>query len=136
MGKSFLAEEQDYSESVSALERAIAVLKKQDYDRPATAAALLQLTTEESNVPQQAKSIISTFLQSMGADANQAKEFEDPMDYAAPEANAYEFQSGGIVDLLKKLRDEFRGKLGTCQKEEKNSAHAFNMIVQDLKDSI
>merc|ERR1719326_2851184 len=59
-----------------------------------------------------------------------------PEDYAAPEANAYEFQSGGIVDMLKKLKDEFRGKLAECQKEEMNSKHAYDMIVTDLVDSI
>merc|ERR1712085_62603 len=79
-GKAFLEEEQDYSESVSALERAIAVMKKQDYDRPAAAAVLLQLTDADSRVPQQAKSIIATFLSLMGGDASQAKSFEDPMD--------------------------------------------------------
>merc|ERR1719359_604692 len=55
---------------------------------------------------------------------------------SAPEANAYEFQSGGIVDMLKKLKDEFRGKLGECQKEEMNSKHAYDMIVADLVDTI
>merc|ERR1712072_386207 len=57
-------------------------------------------------------------------------------DYEAPEANAYEFQSGGIVEMLKKLRDEFRTKLADCQKEEMNSKHAYDMVVQDLVDSI
>merc|ERR1719424_201262 len=56
--------------------------------------------------------------------------------YDAPEANAYEFQSGGIVGMLKKLKDEFREKLGQCQKEEMNSKHAYNMVVTDLVDSI
>merc|ERR1719198_713651 len=54
----------------------------------------------------------------------------------APEANAYEFQSGGIIDMLKKLRDDFRTKLADCQKEEMNSKHAFDMVVADLVDSI
>merc|ERR1719230_496690 len=54
----------------------------------------------------------------------------------APEANAYEFQSGSIVDMLKKLKDEFRSKLADCQKEEMNSKHAYDMVVQDLVDSI
>lgn len=58
------------------------------------------------------------------------------MDYAAPEANAYEFQSGGIVDLLKKLLAEFTAKLGQCQKEEMNSKHAYDMVIADLTDSI
>merc|ERR1712203_546446 len=57
-------------------------------------------------------------------------------DYAAPEANAYEFQSGSIVDLLKRLRDDFRSKLGATQKEEQNSVHAFNMVMLDLTDPI
>merc|ERR1719311_411114 len=57
-------------------------------------------------------------------------------DYAPPETNAYEFQSGGIIEMLKKLRDEFRAKLGDCQKEEMNSKHAYDMVVQDLVDSI
>merc|ERR1719502_1109856 len=58
------------------------------------------------------------------------------MDLSPPEANAYEFQSGGIVDMLKKLKDEFRTKLADCQKEEMNSKHAYDMVVQDLVDSI
>merc|ERR1719183_3313747 len=44
------------------------------------------------------------------------------MDYEAPEAHAYNFQSGGIIAMLKKLRDEFRTKL------------AYDMVVQDLVD--
>merc|ERR1719261_1249911 len=63
-------------------------------------------------------------------DANQAQ------ISGAPEANAYEFQSSGVIDMLKKLKDEFRTKLAECQKEEMNSAHAFNMQVEDLKDSV
>merc|ERR1719401_38790 len=58
------------------------------------------------------------------------------MNYQAPESNAYEFQSGGIVAMLKKLKDEFRDKLAECQKEEMNSKHAFDMVVTDLVDSI
>merc|ERR1719377_18988 len=66
------------------------------------------------------------------------KDFATAMgdDYQAPEANAYEFQSGGIIEMLKKLRDEFRTKLADCQKEEMNSKHAYDMVVQDLVDSI
>merc|ERR1712217_92542 len=128
----FLEEEQDFSESVDALERAISVLQKQNYDRPASAAALMQLSSEDSRVPAQAKSIISAFITMMDGGKNS----DDPMAYAAPEANAYEFQSDSIVNMLKKLRDEFRSKLGDAQKEEKNSAHAANMIIQDLKDTI
>jgi len=120
----FLEEEKDYSESVDALERAIATLAKQDYDRP----ALLQLS-QDDRLPLKAKTLVTSLL---GLSAEKA----DAMDYEAPEANAYEFQSGGIVDLLKKLLAEFTAKLGQCQKEEMNSKHAYDMVIADLTDSI
>merc|ERR1719158_849434 len=75
--------------------------------------------------------MVAAFLGMMGGDFMKSMD-----DSQAPEANAYEFQSGGIVDMLKKLKDEFRGKLGQCQKEEMNSKHAYDMIVTDLVDSI
>jgi len=120
----FLEEETDYSESVDALDRAIAVLSKQDYDRP----ALVQLS-EDDRLPIKAKSVVLALL-------GVSNEKADPMDYEAPEANAYEFQSGGIVELLKKLLAEFTAKLGQCQKEEMNSKHAYDMVIADLTDAI
>merc|ERR1719171_2490828 len=69
--------------------------------------------------------MVAAFMAMMDSDGNEA-----------PEANAYEFQSGGIIDMLKKLKDEFRTKLADCQKEEMNSKHAYDMVVQDLVDSI
>merc|ERR1719316_2002644 len=60
----------------------------------------------------------------------------DTADTAVPEANAYEFQSGSIIDMLKKLQTEFVDKKGQCEKEEMNSKHAFDMVVADLVDTI
>jgi hypothetical protein len=125
----YLLEQKDYSESVSALERAIAALQKEDYDRPAAAAALLQLSDRDV-LPAQLKSVVTAFL---------AMKQQDPlggMDYNAPEANAYEFQSGGIITMLKGLLDKFRAQLTQCEKEEMNSQYAYDMIKQDLRDSI
>jgi len=127
----FVAEEQDYNESVDALERAIDALAKEDYDRPGTSAALLQLS-DRQRLPANVKAMIAAFVDMMG----DGDDTPDHMSYQAPEANAYEFQSGNIVVLLKKLRDEFRGKLAQSQKEEKNSQHASNMVIQDLTDSV
>merc|ERR1719408_1234251 len=77
------ATHKDYSESVDALQRAIAVLKKQAHDRKqkeslAQVAALKHL----SLIPEKAKKIINAFLST--------EESDD--ESAAPEANAYEFQ--------------------------------------------
>merc|ERR1719316_1272503 len=127
--KAFVAESTDYGESLDALERAIAVMMKRSADVPGSDAVLLQLAKGDK-LPAQAKSMVAAFLGMMGSD------FMSSMGYEAPEANAYEFQSGGIVEMLKKLKDEFRGKLGECQKEEMNSKHAYDMIVADLVDSI
>jgi len=122
----FQEEQQDYSESVDALERAIAMLEKENYDRPGSS-ALLQIQADQK-LPAKARSIITALLGMITTD--------NGPDYSAPEANGYEFQSTGIVDMLKKLNDEFRDKLATCQKEEMNSKHAYDMIVSDLTDSI
>lgn len=131
--EAFLAESADFSESVDALDRAITLLKKEDYDRPGSAAALLQISQSE-RIPAKVRSIVAAFVGMVGGDKD-----ESPLggtDYSAPEANAYEFQSTSIVELLKKLQDQFREKLGESQKAEMNSKHASAMIVQDLTDSI
>merc|ERR1719420_2512337 len=67
---------------------------------------------------------------------NSGADMEDAGDQLSPEANAYEFQSGGIVDMLKKLQDDFRKKKSECEKEEMNSKHASDMVIQDLTDTI
>merc|ERR1719440_2249350 len=135
----FVAESTDYGESLDALDRALVVMQKVNSNVPGTAdsAVLLQLTSSESHLPAQAKTMVAAFMGMMGKDFMSDMQGQDPlggMDYEAPEANAYDFQSGGIIAMLKKLRDEFRGKLGDCQKEEMNSKHADDMVVTDLND--
>lgn len=82
------ATHKDYSESVDALQRAIAVLKKQAYDRKQKA-SLVQVSAlkELDLIPAEAKKAIDLFL------------MQDPEGLAvsAPEANAYEFQSSGVI---------------------------------------
>merc|ERR1712060_390506 len=117
---------QDYSESISALERAIAVLKKQAHDRPQ---AMLQVSAlkELSLVPIDAKKAIDAFLE------------QDPQEglaVSAPEAYGYEFQSHGIIEMLEKLLDKFIAERTTLEKEEMNTKHAFDMLMQDLTAQI
>merc|ERR1719378_1272018 len=78
--------------------------------------------------------MVSAFMAMM--DEPEEEEGKDFMSYNAPEANAYEFQSGGIVDMLEKLKADFRKKAKECEKAEMNSRHAYDMIMQDLNDSI
>merc|ERR1719238_958527 len=58
------------------------------------------------------------------------------MSVSAPEANAYEFQSGGVVEMLEKLLDKFRDERSTLEKDELGAKHAYEMVMQDLQDSI
>jgi len=118
----FLEESKDYEESLDAIDRAILVMMKKSGD--VAGAAMLQVASD-ARLPAQARSVISEFL---GMDSDS--------DYEPPEAKAYESQSGGVIDMLKKLKDDFRDKLSQCEKEEMNSKNAHDMVVQDLVGSI
>merc|ERR1719281_1331468 len=54
----------------------------------------------------------------------------------APAVNAYEFQSGSIIDMLKKFKKKFKAELEDVVKAEMNSAHAYEMEMLHLGDSI
>merc|ERR1712066_716222 len=55
---------------------------------------------------------------------------------SAPEAYGYEFQSHGIIEMLEKLLDKFIAERTTLEKEEMNTKHAFDMLMQDLTAQI
>jgi hypothetical protein len=116
----------DYSESIDALGRAIQVLKQQSKDTP-QGAMLLQKVAELNRVPSSAKRTILAFL---------ATDKQDPLSVSAPQANAYEFQSGGVVAMLEKLGDKFKKELDSTEKEELNAKHNHEMQIQELVDQI
>jgi len=125
---------QDYSESVDAMTEAISVLKKQAYDRPQTelVQALLQVQKRPS-MPSAAKSALAAFLQQAQPSVEAMP--DDRLFNKAPEAYAYEFQSGGVVEMLEKLKDEFGNKRSELMAEELKAKHAYEMIMQQLKDN-
>jgi hypothetical protein len=130
----------DYSESLGALSQAIAVLKKQAYNRPQAEQALLQVQRSRM-IPVSAKSALVAFLQQQpdgdvdlhdrASDATPDKQ----LFYDAPEANAYDFQSGGVVDMLEKLEDEFTAKKTDLDKDELSNKNAYEQIMQQLADN-
>jgi DNA repair exonuclease SbcCD ATPase subunit len=124
----YVAESTDYAESIDALDRAITVLTRNAEDKKQASASLLQVS-ELTMLPERVKAMVSAFMAVMDSDA-------DDQAPTPPEANAYENQSGGIVDMLKNLQDDFRKKAKECDKIEMNSKHAFDMVIQDLTDSI
>merc|ERR1719424_2178258 len=116
----------DYSESVDALQRAIAVLKKQSHDRKQSFVQVAALQNINL-IPAEAKKTIDVFLQQSG---------DEGLAVSAPEANAYEFQSSSVVEMLEKLLDKFVDERTALEKAEMNSKHAYDMLMQDLNAQI
>jgi cell division septum initiation protein DivIVA len=120
---------QDYSESVDALQRAIAVLKKQAHDRAQAepqAESLAQVSALKrlNLIPADAKKALDLFLQ--------GSEEPEGLAVSAPEAYGYEFQSHGVIEMLEKLLDKFIAERTSLEKEEMNTKHAYDMLMQDL----
>jgi len=121
----------DYSESLDALERAINVLKQQSADKAQirdpnamVQESLLQVGRLRL-LPSTTKRAIVSFLQ------------QDPSaTYSAPEANAYEFQSGGVVDMLVSLKAQFSKQKLEMEENELNAKHGYESIMQELTDNI
>lgn len=121
----YMALHQDYSESVTAVAKAIEVLKKQDFNRP-QAAALLERVA--ASAPAAAKHAIHAFLDQGGDELALVGE--------PGQAHAYEFQSGGIVELLQELSDKFVSKRTDLEKEELENAHKYESLALDYQANI
>jgi DNA repair exonuclease SbcCD ATPase subunit len=116
--------ELDYSESVDAIQRATQVLGSQAYDRP-QAEMLLQKMSQKT--PGMGR-VLDALLQegSSGASASDG----------APAVAGYDFQSGGIVEMLGGLLKKFKGELEEVQTEESNKAHYYSLEMIHLSDTI
>merc|ERR1719199_1353684 len=113
----------DYQESVDALAMAIQTLKNQDFDRPQ---AMLQLQKMASKV-RGMRHVLAALLET-----DESK----TMAHGGPEVAAYEFQSGGIIQVLEKLQDKFQGELAETESAESNAAHAFDLEVVHLDNLV
>merc|ERR1719399_2801424 len=118
----------DYGESITALEEGIATMKKENHATPGSAAAMLQVS-KAPLIPKETKRAIAAFLQ-------QDPEENLAVGLAAPEANAYEFQSQGIIDMLDGLLEKFEDERSDLEKSEMNAQNAHEMLAQDLKSQI
>jgi predicted nucleic acid-binding Zn-ribbon protein len=118
------AQATDFSESIDALERAIQVLKSREADVPQSLAQV----RDDPKIPAHAKSVLTAFLEMSQAPVGSQE--------GVPEANAYEFQSGGVVALMEKLRHKFQDQLLALQKAEMNAKANFEELAQGLEDNI
>merc|ERR1719482_1110959 len=120
----------DYSESVDALNWAIDVLKKQAHDRPQASLVQVSALKRLSLIPDEAKRAIDAFV---AQDVEAGEEPAEGLAVTAPEANAYEFQSRGIIEMLEKLLDKFIDERTTLEKTEMTAVEEYELLMQDLK---
>eukprot|EP00437_Effrenium_voratum_P009114 CAMPEP_0181425672 /NCGR_PEP_ID=MMETSP1110-20121109/15278_1 /TAXON_ID=174948 /ORGANISM="Symbiodinium sp., Strain CCMP421" /LENGTH=682 /DNA_ID=CAMNT_0023548863 /DNA_START=66 /DNA_END=2114 /DNA_ORIENTATION=+ len=118
----------DYGESISALGNAIGVMKEQAYDRKqakpekAKASALLdEFTIQDLRTKAPGREMTTA----VTALVDSAKK---------PEVDGYEFQSKGIVELLKELEDKFIQEKADLEKAEFEKKAAYETTLAGLKN--
>jgi len=127
------ATHKDYTESIDAIGQAIQILRQQRKTRP-QATELLQGIKLSQMVLVQAKPVIEAFLATA--------ESQDPLADnpvaapSAPESHGYEFQSQTIIDMLEKLQEKFTQERSNLEKEELSQRHAYELVMQDYRNSI
>jgi len=130
----YLAAHKDYTESIQAIEDGIAELKGQAHD-VSQGEALVQKGSALKRVsgmyviPAETKSALDAFLSG-------DSEADENLAVGAPEANAFEFRSQGLVDMLEKLQAKFIDERTAMEDMETNAKHAYEMLTQDLKAQI
>jgi hypothetical protein len=125
----------------------------------APAAEALMQVSNSNLIPAHAKKAIAAFMQiqpqasvsdamAFGALASKAHDQLDAEHEAklaliqtsdaegAPEANAYEFQAQGVVDMMQKLVDRFTKERSELEDTEMAARRAFQMVQGDLKNQI
>lgn len=137
----FAAENQDLTETVDMIERAIVILEKQN-----VGASLSQVHSAESLTQ-----VLQTMVQASSLNTNDALKLtalvqsksrsdsddEDSDDASvAPATAAYEGKSGTVVSVLEDLLDKAETQLGAARKAETTAKHNFELKKQSLEDSM
>jgi len=107
----------DYSESIDAVGRAIVALKKKDKDIPQS---LMQIQGSKL-IPEDTKATIQSFV---------------ALAHRQPQANAYESQSGGIIEMLEGLLKKFEDELFALEKAEMNNKANFDQLAGELTHNL
>ncbi|CAE7451222.1 unnamed protein product [Symbiodinium sp. CCMP2592] len=118
----FSATLKEYEESIDAIGRATQTLKDQDFSRPQAKAALAQssasISIAETSTPVEVKKELAAFLQ------------------ADPEKSGYDFQSGGVIKMLKKLKKKFGEEKADLEKMEASKKSSHELMMTSLKNQL
>jgi len=129
----FDAVHQDYTESIDAVQRALATLKA---GPGLGAASLLQVKSllSLSKVPAQNKNKILAFLQN--APTNALLQDAEMLEQPQAKAVNYESSSGTIIEMVESLGDKFEDERAAIEEKEANEKHTFDMMMQDLNSQV
>ena len=117
----FKARHVDLQESVSAIEKALQQLKKENYDRPQKATSKSASFVQALQSEQVAKALAL------------AGAFRDRQ---APKADAYEFQSGNIIQVLEDLKDQFKKQSAEVESAETEKKNSHELLLSSLDSEI
>lgn len=109
----FAKEISELEASVSALSRALGVMKR----APTKVAQAFVEISSQKLIPEASKNMVAAFLE-------------------GPDAYAYEGKSGGIVDMLETLQADFEKQLRDKREDDMNNKFAASMEQQDLVGEI
>jgi len=98
-------------------------------------AALAQVS-KLAKLPVKAKRVLVSFLSQKSEFTPPEEEKANALAVSAPEAAAYEFQSGGLIDMMKKLEYKFVQEKHEIEKEEMKVQAAYDMVATDLANEI
>jgi len=116
----------DYSESIAAVGQALTTLQKQpqDVSQAFFQASLLQVRSLRM-MTQRSRTVLDSYLARANTPNSQAGQ-----------VNAYENQSGTVIDMLQKLQDQFSGEKRKLEKDELGAQQSYEQVAQQLADDI
>jgi len=122
------ATNQDYADTLDAVTRALVAIKKmpEDVEQKSFIQMNIDKLARAPLVPEKARHALVALLATVA----------NPLDVEAPEANAYESHSDGVIKMLEDLRVRFRSEKTDLEKEEISARSAYQSIMQRLTDQI
>merc|ERR1719183_2366941 len=136
----FAAADADLESTVDMLSRAIGIIEKnmrgtgfiQGAQSQKDVVAALNALVQASGIKSSDKTQLTALVQQASGEG----EDDDFLARSAPDAKAYESQSGGILDTLEDMKEKAVAMRNDGQKAEMNAKHAYEMLAQSLKNSI
>merc|ERR1719449_258768 len=94
--------------------------------------AALSALVQASGIKSSDKSKLTALMQQASGEDDEALSLQP----SAPEAKAYESQSGGILDTLEDMKEKAIAMRNDQQKAEMKAQHSYEMLAQSLKNEL